>query len=223
MKIMDLILTPGSLTMHVVPTEQIVKWQRISMMCALITLLSVGGLTYVATKATFIPYVVSVDESTGRVHSLGALTEVKQEPTDAQKAYFLSRFVEKIRSIPNDSDVLKENMSRATKFMTSESGEKFKNLYLSDMTKRIATGEKNRVKILSVTRVANSDDSYQVRWEESRPTTGGQAPIVHSFTGTFTLTKEAVNDKEVLVDNPLGLFIRDFTMSDEGETKKDNQ
>lgn len=198
---------------------QIVKWQRMAMLCCVITLLSVASLVYVSTKATFIPYLVGMDETTGRIQSLGALTEVNQEPTEAQKAYFLHSFVEQIRSIPADNEVMKSNMSRATKFLTQQSGNKLKDLYLNDMTQNIIAGKINRVKVLSVTKIANSDNGYQVRWEEIQPDNGRQT--INSFTGTFTLTREPVSDKEVLVDNPLGLFIKDFTIADEG--KVDNQ
>lgn len=198
---------------------QIIKWQRISFGLLIVTLLSVIGVLFVSTRATFIPYMISVDEHTGRVQSLGALTEIKREPTDAEIAFFLSRFVEQIRSIPADQDILKENVNRATTLLTEESASKFKNLYLPDLVKKIESGSKNRVRVLSVTPIDNKAKSYQVRWEESSVIANGAKPLVHSFTSTFNVEKKEVDSKEMLTTNPLGLFITDFTISDEGEKK----
>ncbi len=197
---------------------QIAKWQRISMGMCLITTLSVGGLVYTATKATFIPYMVNVDSQTGKVQALGALTELNRDATTVEKQYFLSRFVEQIRMVPADTDVLRQNMNRAVTFMTSDSASKFKELYLQDMTKLIQSGSKNRVEVLSVTPIGKGDNAFQVNWEESRANAGGQ-PIVVSYSGTFTLEHEDVKDKDVLKDNPFGLFIKDFSISEEGEKK----
>ena len=57
--------------------RQIVKWQRIAYTGMACVALSVLCITYIGTKSTFIPYVIHVDEETGYVQSLGALTQKK--------------------------------------------------------------------------------------------------------------------------------------------------
>lgn len=200
---------------------QIVKWQRIAMAMTIVTAVSVAVTGYVSTRATFIPYVVSVDEQTGYVNSLGALTEVKHEPTDVEIAYFLSRFVEGIRSVPSDTALLTEQVARVTKLLTPESGKKFKGSYLSDLTKKIEAGQINRVKVLSVNAIKGTN-SYQVRWEELEPSAAsaqGAAQQVRgtAYSGTFAIETKPVSDKEMLKDNPLGLFIKDFSIAEEGK------
>lgn len=59
--------------------RQIVKWQRVAYLAIASTLVSVLCVTYIGTKSTFIPYVIHVDEKTGYVQSLGALTEKMQK------------------------------------------------------------------------------------------------------------------------------------------------
>ena len=200
---------------------QIVKWQRIAMAMTMVTAISVAVTGYVSTRSTFIPYMVSVDEQTGYVNSLGALTEVNHDPTDAEIAYFLSRFVEGIRSVPADTDLLSEQVTRVTKLLTTDSAKKFKGSYLQDLTKKIGSGQINRVKVLSVNPIKGTD-SYQVRWEELEPTsTAGQVRGV-AYAGTFSIEHKPVRDKELLKDNPLGLFIKDFSISEEGKVERVN-
>lgn len=201
---------------NVAQSIQIQKWQRIAFASAVISLVSVIGLVYVSTRSTFIPYVVQVDEQTGYVKSLGSLEETSMKPTDSIKGYFLSRFIEGIRSIPADKKLLNENFNRTAHMFTEESANKYKELYLPTIKKNIEEGKRNYVKILSVTAVPDSKDSYSVRWQEET-TSGGQGkPIVRAYSGVFTLKEERISDKELLVSNPMGLFVKDFQISDEG-------
>lgn len=193
---------------------QIVKWQKIAFMTIAISLISIVGLIYVATRSTFIPYIINVDEKTGYVQSLGSLKEVNHEVTDAEINYFLSRFVEDTRTIPNDTEVLQTNVKRATTYLTPETASKFKNLYLDEFTKKIGTGL-NRVTVLAITPVAKTNDTYQVRWSEKFIPTGSTTPEEKSYVGTFSIKQESVDNKELLLTNPLGLMITDFSMQEE--------
>lgn len=201
---------------------QIMKWQRMTFMSSIITAISVAGLIFVSTRSTFIPYVISVDEKTGYVTSLGSLKEVNHDVTPAEVNYFLSRFIENVREIPLDTSVLQKNIKRATNYLSPESATKFKNLYLDEFTKKIGTGI-NRINILSVNPIANMKDMYQVRWNEVFIPVGGTTSITKTYTGTFNMVQERLDDKELLVSNPLGLIIKDFSISEEGvgnENKK---
>lgn len=199
---------------------QIMKWQRLSMALAIATTVAVAVTGYTATRSTFIPYVVSVDEQTGYVNSLGALTEVDHEPTDAEVGYFLSRFVEGIRSVPADTQLLAEQVKRATMLLTPESAKKFKANYLADLTTKVQNNKVNRVKVLSVTPIKGTN-SYQVRWEELDGTDSTSAiQKGAAYSGTFAVERKPVSDKEMLKFNPLGLFVKDFSVSEEGKIER---
>ena len=99
---------------------QIMKWQRMTFISSIITAISVAGLIFVSTRSTFIPYVISVDEKTGYVTSLGSLKEVNHDVTPAEVNYFLSRFIENVREIPLDTSVLQKNIKRATNYLSPE-------------------------------------------------------------------------------------------------------
>lgn len=196
---------------------QIAKWQRIAAGMLACTILSTAGLVYTATKATFIPYVVGVDEH-GKATAIGALTEVDHEPTDAEIRYFLSRTIEQVRTVPADSQVLQDNFSRAAMYFDKNSLAKYKQLYLPDITSKIEKGELNRVTIVNVLPIKGSNNSYQVSWIEKSKNVAGK-PTEQAYTGTFTIAKEKVDDKEILMNNPLGLFIKDFSLQEDAVKK----
>jgi len=198
---------------------QILKWQRVAYLLVAITLISVLGLIFIATRATFIPYIISVDENTGFATSLGSLKEVKHELTPAEINYFLSRFIEQTRSVPADKYILQENVKRATRILSPESAKKFKDLYLSEFEQKIGSGT-NRVEVLSVTPVSNVTDTYQARWKESFIGVGINQVEEKMYTGIFSIERKPINDEKILKDNPLGIFIVDFSMSEEGIDSK---
>ena len=152
---------------------QILKWQRISYILVFLVFVCILSVVYIGTKATYVPYVIHVDEKTGYVMSLGALEQRNVEPTDAEISYFLSRFVEGIRSVPEDKNVLQRSVNRAVKFMTPEAANKYKSLYLPEFTARI--GHINtRVEVLSVQPIAGQKDpptAAAFRWIRITPAT----------------------------------------------------
>lgn len=199
-----------------VKDRQIVKWQRLAYLALASTVVSVLCVTYIGTKSTFIPYVIHVDEKTGYVQSLGALTQKNNLITDAEINYFLSRFVEEMRTVPTDSTVLQKNVNRAVKFLTPEAANKYKSLYLDSFTGQIGSVV-SRVTILSCLPVSGQKDVYTVRWKETKTSTSTTRD--HYYSGNFSIKNKPIYDKEDLAVNPIGLFITDFSFSEEKESK----
>ena len=195
---------------------QILKWQRLSYMSIVAMIICIFGIIFIATRSTFIPYVIHVDPETGYVKSLGALEQGKTKVTSTEVNYFLSQFVTNMRSIPKDEYVLKENVDKGIKYLTSQSAQKYKNLYLDEFTKKIGS-EYSRIRILNVNPIANTKNTYQVRWEETTINkSNSMQPIKTVYTGNFSIEQKTVSNKEDLVLNPLGLYITVFEFSQEG-------
>ena len=76
---------------------QILKWQRLSYMSIVAMIICIFGIIFIATRSTFIPYVIHVDPETGYVKSLGALEQGKTKVTSTEVNYFLSQFVTNMR------------------------------------------------------------------------------------------------------------------------------
>lgn len=195
---------------------QILKWQRLSYMSIVAMIICIFGIIFIATRSTFIPYVIHVDPETGYAKSLGALEQGKTKVPSTEVNYFLSQFVTNMRSIPKDEYVLKENVDKGIKYLTSQSAQKYKNLYLDEFTKKIGS-EYSRIRILNVNPIANTKNTYQVRWEETAINkSNSMQPIKTVYTGNFSIEQKTVSNKEDLVLNPLGLYITDFEFSQEG-------
>lgn len=200
-------------TMLTMKDMQILKWQRISYILIFLVFVCILSVVYIGTKATYIPYVIHVDEKTGYAESLGALEQRNLTPTDAEVSYFLSRFIEGVRSVPMDNDVLRQNVNRAVRFMTPEAANKFKSLYLPEFTAKIGNSV-CRVSVLAVQPLAGSQDTYTVRWKESE-SQNASTPRDVFYTGTFSVKTERLTKKDDLVLNPIGLFITDFSYAPE--------
>lgn len=71
------------------------------------------------------------------------------------------------------------------------------------------------VNIVSANKLTNTSNTYQVRWKEKQFSETGMEIQDASYLGVFTV--EYVNEKneELVAKNPLGIIIKDFTISRE--------
>src|SRR5690606_30577666 len=84
---------------------------------ALACLLS-GGVIWQTGRSTITPYVVEVD-MLGETRAVGPAISA-YEPTDAQIAYTLARFIENVRSLPFDPVIVRRNWLKPYDFTTAE-------------------------------------------------------------------------------------------------------
>lgn len=194
----------------------ILTQRRVIRAGCVVILAMTAATVYLGTRSQFIPYVVHVDEETGYVQSLGALQESNVQITPSIIHWWLSQFVLKIRTIPTDNEVLKANITSAIRTLTPDAARKYQDAYLKPFTEQV--GQKiNRVEILSVQALPNTKNVYQVRWKESATDASGTGLTTDTYTGNFAIQQEKnIKDQQVLKENPLGLFISDFSYAKEG-------
>lgn len=65
--------------------------------------------------------------------------------------------------------------------------------------------------------VSGQKDVYTVRWKETKTSTSTTRD--HYYSGNFSIKNKPIYDKEDLAVNPIGLFITDFSFSEEKESK----
>jgi type IV secretory pathway TrbF-like protein len=168
------------------------------------------GLTVllIVGRSSVVPYVVEVDRL-GEVRAVGPAIEAYQ-PSDAQIAHFLARFIENVRSLSVDPVVVRTNWLHAYDFVTDR-GAQALNEYAREadpFTKigaRTATAE-----VTSVVRASN--DSFEIRWKESTYENGAVAKT-ERFTGVVTVILKPPSNAETLRKNPLGLFVHSLNWS----------
>lgn len=170
-------------------------------------MLGVVILTQIA-RSGVVPYVVEVDRL-GEVRAVGPAFEAYQ-PSDAQIAHFLARFIEDVRSLSIDPVIVRTNWLRAYDFVTDR-GAQALNDYARDADPFTKIGSRTvTVEVTSVVRA--SGDSFEIRWKENTYENGSIAKT-ERYTGLATAVLKPPTDAVTLRKNPLGLYVHSLNWS----------
>ena len=181
---------------------QAANWRMMAFGCLALAVASSIGLVWRSLQSTVTPYVVEVDEL-GAVQAGGPAT-LRYEPTDAQIAHHLARFLEDVRGLSVDPVVVRQNWLSAYDY-TTDKGAMALNDYARDNDPFENVGKRSRtVDVVSVVRV--SDDTFQARWTE-RSYENAAHTRTERFTALMTVVLDPPDDAETLRKNPLGIFI----------------
>jgi type IV secretion system protein TrbF len=155
-----------------------------------------------------VPYVVEVDRL-GEVRAVGPAFEAYQ-PSDAQVAHFLARFIENVRSLSIDPVIVRTNWLHAYDFVTDR-GAQALNEYAREADPFTKIGAKTATaEVTSVVRA--SGDSFEIRWKENTYENGAVAKT-ERFTGVVTVILKPPSNAETLRKNPLGLYVHSLNWS----------
>ena len=184
------------------------NWRLIAFGCLALSLGLSGGVVWLAGKSTIIPYVVEL-EKTGTVRTIGPAIE-NYKASDAQIAFHLANFIEKVRSLSIDPVVVRKNWLQAYDFATARAANTL-NDFARENDPFSNVGERTvSVEIDSVVRA--SKDSFQIRWLE-RTHLNGVLSRTHRWTGVFSIVIEPPRDVESLRKNPLGIYVHGLNWS----------
>lgn len=189
----------------------------------MVTIVALGaGLVYRSLSSSMIPYVVTLDATTGEVRNVGtAQSMTDYQPSEQMYEYFLRQFVADIRSVPLDPVVYNRNMTEAQAYLTKDGA----SLLRSKMTEEKLTDrfgkETVQVQIISLVKMEGGK-SYQIRWSEDAYTINGSKKNVSTYTGIFTVEHIQTQDEQQLMRNPVGMYISDFSWAKDAsdQTKK---
>jgi len=186
------------------------NWRLMAFCCLGLATGLAGGLLWQSAQSRVTPYVVEVDRL-GGVQAVGPAVR-PYEPSDAQIAHHLARFVRNVRSLSIDPIVVRGNWLEAYDYATDRAAQ-----VLNDFARTsdpfAVIGERSvSVTVTSVVRA--SDSSFQVKWTERTWERGG---LVHSeqWTGLFSIVVRQPRDAETLRKNPLGIYVHGLDWSRE--------
>ena len=169
-----------------------------------------GGLIWQNARGTIGPWVVEVDKL-GEARSV-APADAAFRPTEPQIAFHIARFIENVRSIPDDAIVVRENWLRAYDF-ASDRGALALNEYARANDPFAVVGrEQVAVEVTSVIRA--SAKSFRVAWVERRYRDGALAETSR-WTAILGITVQPPRDPDALTRNPLGIFVTSINWSKE--------
>jgi type IV secretion system protein VirB5 len=172
-----------------------------------------AALVWQSLQSRVVPYVVEVDRL-GQPQAI-APASASYEPTDPQIAWFLSRFINDIRSRSLDPVLMRANWLEAYDF-ASRRGALFLGDYARSANPFAEVGDRTTsVQVTSVVRA--SDKSFQVKWSESAFERGSLSGTTR-WTAILTIAIRPPRSAETLRKNPLGLYVEAIDWSRELET-----
>lgn len=186
------------------------NWRLMAFSCLTLSCGLAGGLVWQSSQGTITPWVVEVDRL-GQAQRVAPATS-DFEPSDAQIAYHLARFIEDVRGLPADGIVLRQNWLRAYDF-TTDRGATALNEYARSNDPFARLGKTQiSVEVSSVIRA--STESFRVAWVE-RGYENGSLASTERWTAILTIVIQAPRDADRLRKNPLGVYVNAISWSKE--------
>ncbi|CAN7697205.1 conjugal transfer protein TrbF [Mesorhizobium sp. LjRoot246] len=169
-----------------------------------------SALVWQSTRGTVVPWVVQVDKF-GEAQAV-APAAADYRPTDPQIVWHLARFIEQVRSIPDDRVVVRQNWLRAYDY-TTDRGATSLNDYARLNDPFVKVGKiQIAIEVSSVIRA--SPDSFRVAWTERRYENGSLAGT-ERWTAILTIVIQQPRDADRLKTNPLGVYVNAINWSKE--------
>jgi type IV secretion system protein VirB5 len=169
-----------------------------------------AGLVWQSARGTVTPWVVQIDRL-GQAQAV-APAVADYRPTDPQIAWHLARFIEEVRSIPDDPVVLRQNWLEAYNYVTDK-GALALNDYArtNDPFSKIGKSQTS-VDVSSVIRASN--DSFRVEWVERHYVDDALA-ATERWSAILTIVVQTPTDADRLKKNPLGVYVHSLNWSKE--------
>ena len=184
------------------------NWRFMAFGCLALAIGLSGGVVWQAGRSTITPYVVEID-TLGQTRAVGPAIAA-YEPTDAQIAYHLARFIENVRSLSIDPIVVRQNWLRAYDYATDRAANTL-NDYARENDPFSRVGQRTvTVEVTSIVR--SSSDSFDVRWREQSFENGTLAATTR-YTAVLSIVLQPPRTEEALRKNPLGIYVHALNWS----------
>ena len=193
-------------------------WQVVGILSLLIVLAAVGGLIHIGSQSKFVPYVVEVDKL-GQVVAVAPAQRaaaVDQRVVHASVASFVSdaRLVTPDVALQRKAVFRLYSMLSANDPATAKTNEWLNGSEDSSPFKRAAK-ETVSTEILSV--IPQTPDTWQVDWMETTRDRQGVVkglPVrMRALVTVYTVATTPNTTEEQVRNNPLGIYVRDFSWS----------
>ena len=193
-------------------------WQAIALISLMITLAAVGGAMHVAGQSKFIPYVIEVDKlgQSMAVAPAQVAAAVDQRVVHASLAAFISnaRLVTpdialQRKAIFSVYAMMNADDPAASKMTAWLNGNEASNPF------HRAARETVETEIVSV--IPQSQDTWQIEWNEKlfdrQGVPIGQPYRMKALATVAIVPPEASTTEEKIRQNPLGVYVKDFSWS----------
>jgi len=166
------------------------------------------GIIYISKTNGVVPYIVEVAPN-GEANAHVAIKNYAVSSASAQ--YFLSRFIENLRTLPSDKVITRKNLESLYPFV-SKRGAQILNDFLQKNPPQREFGIKTRaVEIASV--LPLSDNSFEVEWREKEYDPEGSFLIEESYRAVLEVKLKAPTRESEILANPLGIYVDYFSIA----------
>lgn len=181
---------------------QAANWRLMAFGCLALAAVALGDDLHARSRASVTPFVVEVDRL-GQAQAVAPATSDYQ-PSDTQIAYFLGRFIERVRSLSVDPVVVRRAWLDAYAQITSRAKP-----VLDEYARQadpFGTIGKSAVTVEVTSVVRASPSSFRVAWVE-HPYEDGAALSAERWTAILTVVVQTPHTEAEIRQNPLGIYI----------------
>lgn len=178
--------------------------QLITVISLLICIISIAGVIHIGSQSKFVPYIVEVNKlgETVVVGEIHAGTIKDQRIIRAKVASFMKT----LRTVSVDSAINKANV-----------------FYKDKATNPFELGKKINREVEIVSLLEMTSNTYQLDWKEKTFDKSGVLLYIKGYRALVTvyLIPTAVESIEDLIKNPLGIYIKDYSISELNSSEND--
>jgi type IV secretion system protein VirB5 len=185
------------------------NWRAIAFGVLVVAAVAVSGLAVRANQSKFIPYVVEVDKYHDPVN-VALADHIDTSQNDRLIGPYLTKFLEKCRSISVDPIVAKQNVAECFALVGSGSAANAKLTETFQRNNPILLGRKQTVEVKSSTPLRITNESYQLAWHETTRDLEGKVLDDRDWKATVTIAFNPPSEEAQILLNPLGLYVVDL-------------
>jgi type IV secretory pathway TrbF-like protein len=181
------------------------NWRSMAALSALIALLAVSGIVWLAARSQVVPFVVAID-NLGRAVASGLADQTSSADDRLKRASILD-WVESLRSVTTDGNAQRKIIDRVYAHIANGSQAQ---AFVSDFYRTAqpftrAQAETVSVEVQSV--LATSDHTFEVEWVETTRDLYGTVKSTDRWKGSFIIALNPPKDEGQARVNPLGIYV----------------
>ena len=192
-------------------------WQIAGLLGMIIGLAGVGGAIYIGSQSKFVPYMVEVNKL-GETVAVARADQPQKNDERITRA-MLGSFVTNARTVTTDIALQRKYIFDTYAMLNPrDAGTAKMNEWLngSSESSPFKRAEKELVSIEIKSVLKQTDNSWQVDWVEvSRSHSGELIKPAQNMRGLFNIYYVPPTTEEQILRNPIGLFVKDYSWSNE--------
>lgn len=189
-------------------------WMIVAKISTIASFILLITLMFYVQKNKYIPYVVQVNQE-GAVLNSGVINKSSEVTANEKEIkYFLNQFIFNLSTVTLDEKIQDMNIKNLGYFLTDETQAKIISFLNDEKIKdKFLKKQTTSYKIYSIVTVPDQKNQYQIRWSISTFDSTGNKREDVNYTGIFQIAFVKIKTEEMILNNPLGIIISQFTIT----------